>query len=114
MDLATDRPAFHPIRVIISTRGTTTRLSLLGDIDLVNRLTLEEAIDAAASCGGGAVDLDFAAVDSLDAAAIGSVVASSERLRSLGVRLTISNVPPRIQPVIEGSALAAALIANHA
>lgn len=113
MDVVTNRPAFRPIRVIISARGATTRLSLVGDIDLVNRLILEEAIDAAATCGGRAVDLDLTAVDSLDEAAVSSVVASAERLRSIGVRLTLSNVPPGIHLVIERCPLAAALVVDR-
>ncbi|MFH9011009.1 STAS domain-containing protein [Streptomyces sp. NPDC017943] len=79
----------------------TPRLTVSGEIDMSNAVTLAEALDA----GSGPVEVDLTAVEYLDSAGLNVLFAHADRLELV--------VPPLLTPVLTVSGLAE-LVTVHA
>lgn len=87
------------LEILLSQRGTTTSIELVGECDLAARAPVQDAIGRALAPDSECLVLDLGRVSFIDASGVGIVVALARRARAQQVRLLICPGPPAVQRV---------------
>lgn len=77
------------LHITSETQDRTTRLSLVGEIDLSSAHLLVDSIDHAIDEGASTVVLDFGGVTFVNSTGLGAMVAATKRLRADGGDLVL-------------------------
>ena len=93
------------LSIDVSTRETSTVMTVAGDIDIQTAPVLREAL-AALPPTAFMVVVDLSAVEFLDSSGVGALVGAAAALREGGSSLRLACPPPQVQKVFRISRLA--------
>ena len=93
------RRAGPELEFLLSRRGTTTSMELVGECDVAARAGIQDAIPRVLTPDTECVVLDLGRVSFIDASGVGIVLALARRARAQHVRLVICPGPPAVQRV---------------
>jgi anti-sigma B factor antagonist len=93
------------LSIDVSTRETSTVITLSGDIDIQTAPALREQL-ASLSPAVRIVVVDLAAVEFLDSSGVGALVGAAAALEEAGGSLRLACPPPQVQKVFRISRLA--------
>jgi anti-anti-sigma factor len=93
------RRAGPKLEILLSQRGTTTSIELVGECDVAARAGIRDAIPRVLTPDTECVVLDLGRVSFIDASGVGIVVALARRARAQQMRLVICPGPPLVQRV---------------
>jgi anti-anti-sigma factor len=87
--------------VTVSAQGTTTTISLAGELDLAEQPAMRKAINDALECTPECVVLDLSRLDFIDSAGIHAVIELHRRSEQQHTRLVIVPGAPQVQHSFE-------------
>lgn len=75
-------------------------IALAGRLDVIGASAAREALHAAVAAGSGALVVDLAGVELLDATGLGVLIGSHRRARLAGRRLVLRDAAPRVARIL--------------
>lgn len=93
------------LSIDVSSRATSTVITLAGDIDIQTAPALREQL-ASLPPAPQVIVVDLSAVEFLDSSGVGALVGAAATLRAAGGSLRLACPPPRVQKVFRISRLA--------
>ncbi|HZC73510.1 MAG TPA: STAS domain-containing protein [Jatrophihabitans sp.] len=97
------------------TIGSDTRratIALRGELDLADAPALRAELDGHRNAGRQEIHIDLALVTFIDSTVIGELVSAAERCHTEQGALRLTNVPPRVQQIIQLTGLAPLLLSD--
>jgi anti-sigma B factor antagonist len=102
-----------PVKTVASDEWRAA-VALFGELDIANARELRAELDQHLDAGRRVIRVDVGAVEFMDSTAIGTLIDASERCRREHGSLILTNVPPRVQRIVQIAGLEHVLLIDTA
>lgn len=100
MAAASDEPGDLEFAITRETKGTTTVVSVRGDVDVATSPQLRAELQSAIDGGAEEVVVDVSEMDFIDSAGLGVLIGALKRAREANARLVLRGVQPSPRKVL--------------